>query len=96
MLKLLLKLAPALEAGKELKDSALWKSRQDTTNRIVAVITLIIAVVRMQWPDMIPISDEDIVIASAWIATGLFGLNSFFTRVTSKKIGSKKWKSLNS
>jgi len=87
MLKLLLKIAPALAAGKELRNVRLWKNVQDVTNKIAAVLALLIAVARMAWPEMVPISDGDIIIYSAWIATGLGFVNSFLTRATTKKIG---------
>lgn len=89
MFKLLLKFAPALEAGKELKNPALWKNAQDTVNRVYVVLLFVVAAIRMQWPDMMPVSDEELLSAAFWITTGLSGMNSFFTKATSKKVGVK-------
>jgi uncharacterized membrane protein len=89
MWKLLLRVLPALNAGQELKNVAGWKNVQATANALVAVLGLVVALVQMIWPEVVYFTEEQILAAAGWIATGLAGLNGYLTVATTKKIGVK-------
>jgi hypothetical protein len=76
----------ALRAGKELKDPAKWKNRQETTNLVGTVLAGIVYLLRMRYPD-IPIPDVLTQYGAEAIGAVLLISNLYFTRATTKKIG---------
>lgn len=85
MFKLLLKLAPALEAGKELKNVEGWKNVQATTNLIIGVLSFAFMAIKTQVPEFF-VSEETLIAVATGVA---FLLNGYFTLATSKKVGIK-------
>ena len=88
MLNTLLELIKALEAGKELKDPAVWKKGQNLLNKCALIITGIVALLRWQFPDL-PVTDEQIIEIASVLAMVLALINNFITTASTKKIGSK-------
>lgn len=76
----------ALEAGRMVADPVGWKNVGITTNRIAAVASCILVILRL-FDVQLPVSDENIVIISGGVATVLLGINNILTVVTTKKLG---------
>ena len=78
----------ALKAGEELKDPAKWKNVQNTMNTLAIIITAVVTVLRLQWPDLM-VSDEELIAYSTIGANALLIANGYLTTATTKKIGVK-------
>lgn len=86
MLKLIMPLMAALQAGKEIQNPEKWKKGQNLLNSLALVITGIVAVLRYNWPEL-PVSDADIIEMASIAAATLALVNRYITTATSKKIG---------
>ena len=85
---MIVKIFQALQAGQELRNPAAWKKGQNLINLCALVITGIVAVLRVQFPDL-PMTDEQIVEIASILAGLLAVINGYITTATSKKIGTK-------
>ena len=85
---MIVKIFQALQAGQELRNPAAWKKGQNLINLCALVITGIVAVLRVQFPDL-PMTDDQIVEIASILAGLLAVINGYITTATSKKIGVK-------
>jgi len=83
-----MKILPAIKAGEELKNVIQWKNVQATGNALAVVLSLLISVIQLIWPDVYFTADQLVAVAG-WAATGLAGINGYLTIATTKKIGTK-------
>jgi hypothetical protein len=88
MLKLLFRLLPALNAGKELQNVKGWKNVQATSNGLAVILGLVVALIQLKWPDVY-VTDAQLLELVTWLATGMAGVNGYLTVATTKKIGAK-------
>ena len=78
----------ALKAGERLMDVVGWKNTQATSNDVYLILALVVALVRIKFPDFLP--DDDILLSVAsGFAIVLSAINSYLTRATTYKIGVK-------
>ena len=75
----------ALQAGKELKDPAVWKNRQTTFNLLVVLLSAAAYFGGLLGGVTIP---QDVITGAAEVITIILGLvNAYFINATSKKVG---------
>jgi len=77
----------AAKLGNELSDPAKWKRGQKLTSKVVALLTVSLAIIRGYFPEMVVISDELLLGGGAAIASVLALINDYMTTATTKKLG---------
>lgn len=76
----------AMRAGKEIKNPAAWKNRQNATNALGCILAFAAAVLRLFGVD-VPVSEADQLSIAAGGATVLGLVNVVLTTATTRKIG---------
>jgi hypothetical protein len=91
LFQLLLKLSPALEAGKELTNSDVWRDRHRAFQLVMAVLTLAVGALQWQGIDL-GLSPTDLAEIGMGIASAGYGVSYYLSIITNKNAGIGKKK----
>ena len=89
IIDILLKISPALEAGKSLENSGTWNNVATTTHILIIVFGFVLLLVRQGGYD-VPISDDQIAGIAGAVASVGGTVNLYLHHATNKNLGIRR------